>query len=93
MSDSNIVKLEDSLSPGLVTKNRMGPMTHLLPRGNLSDDEALEAQGDGEFSQALAAIEATPEPDRDSIVRHAYERIPEHLIAHYPRLKCLLTDS
>ena len=41
MSDSNVVILEDSLTPGGVSKNRMGSMTHLLPRGNLIDDEQL----------------------------------------------------
>ncbi len=43
MSDSNVVILEDSLSPGMVSKNRMGSMTHLLPRGNLNEDEQLDA--------------------------------------------------
>jgi len=41
MSDSNVVILEDSLTPGGVSKNRMGSMTHLLPRGNLIDEEQL----------------------------------------------------
>ena len=43
MSDSNIVKLEDNLNSGAVSRYRMGAMTHLLPRGDLSDDEQLEA--------------------------------------------------
>ncbi len=43
MPDSNIVKLEDNLNSGAVSRYRMGSMTHLLPRGDLSDDEQLEA--------------------------------------------------
>ena len=43
MSDTNAVSIEEGLSPGSVTKNRVGAMTHLFPRGNLDDAELLDA--------------------------------------------------
>ena len=43
MSDVNIVSVEDGLSPTAVSKDRVGSMTHLLPRGNLIDAESLDA--------------------------------------------------
>ena len=42
MSDSNVINIEETLSPGVVSKNRVGSMTHLFPRGNLNNDEQLE---------------------------------------------------
>jgi anti-anti-sigma factor len=43
MSDANVVSIEEGLSPGTVSKNRVGTMTHLFPRGNLTDPELLAA--------------------------------------------------
>ncbi|MBT8437083.1 MAG: Flp pilus assembly complex ATPase component TadA, partial [Gammaproteobacteria bacterium] len=43
MSDATAVSIEEGLSPGTVSKNRVGAMTHLFPRGNLDDAELLEA--------------------------------------------------
>ncbi len=37
------VNIEDGLTPAAITRNRVGAMTHLFPRGNLTNDEALEA--------------------------------------------------
>jgi len=55
---------------------------YLVGRGlwDPADDEALVAEGDAAFVQALDAIEATPEPPRDTVIRDAYEKIPELLI-------------
>ena len=41
--DSNVVKIEDSLTPAEITKNRVGTMTQLFPRGNLANDEQVDA--------------------------------------------------
>jgi len=43
MSDANVISIEDGLSPGTVGKNRVGTMTHLFPRGNLTEPELLAA--------------------------------------------------
>ena len=56
MSDANVVSIEEGLSPGTVTKNRVGAMTHLFPRGNLTDTELLEA-----LSAAVAECIASQE--------------------------------
>jgi pyruvate/2-oxoglutarate/acetoin dehydrogenase E1 component len=45
-----------------------------------ADDEALIAEGDAAFKRTIDAIESTDEPDRDDVVRHAYERVPDLLI-------------
>ena len=39
----SVVSIEDGLSPVMVSKNRVGSMTHLFPRGNLVDDASLQA--------------------------------------------------
>ncbi len=39
MSDSNVINLEDQPKPRSVGKNRMGSLTHLLPRGSLLGEE------------------------------------------------------
>jgi anti-anti-sigma factor len=43
VSDAIVVSIEDGLSPETVTKNRVGAMTHLFPRGNLTEPELLKA--------------------------------------------------
>jgi type IV pilus assembly protein PilB len=43
MPEINVVNIEDGLSPGTVSINRVGAMTHLFPRGNLTEPELLEA--------------------------------------------------
>jgi anti-anti-sigma factor len=43
VADANVVNIEEGLSPGTVSKNRVGAMTHLFPRGNLNDTELLDA--------------------------------------------------
>ena len=43
MPEANVVSLEDGLSATVVSKNRVGAMTHLFPRGNLVGDEAQVA--------------------------------------------------
>ena len=54
----------------------------LVARGlwKAADDDALIAEGDEAFARALEQIEATPEPGRDSIVRHAYDKVPQLLV-------------
>lgn len=56
--------------------------TYLLGSGlwDGADDDALVAEGDAAFTGAMDYIEATPSPTRDSIVRHAYDKVPELLI-------------
>jgi 2-oxoisovalerate dehydrogenase E1 component len=56
--------------------------TYLTARGlwDPADDATLIAEGDAAFSRALDAIEAIPEPDRASMVREAYDKVPELLI-------------
>ncbi len=43
MPDATVVNIEDSLSPVTVSRNRVGSMTHLFPRGNLESRESLDA--------------------------------------------------
>ena len=43
MSETNVVSIEDGVSPGTVTRNRVGAMTHVFPRGNLDEVELLDA--------------------------------------------------
>jgi len=43
MSDATAVNIEDGLTPAAISRNRVGAMTHLFPRGNLTEDEALRA--------------------------------------------------
>ena len=43
MSDATAVSIEDGLTPAAISRNRVGAMTHLFPRGNLTEDEALRA--------------------------------------------------
>ncbi|MCP4389492.1 MAG: STAS domain-containing protein, partial [Gammaproteobacteria bacterium] len=43
MSEASVIKIEDGLTPAEVSKNRVGSMTHLFPRGNLTEPEALNA--------------------------------------------------
>ena len=45
MPELNTVSIDDSLSPTVVSKNRVGNMTHLFPRGNLVGQESLDALG------------------------------------------------
>ena len=43
MTEASVVSIEDGLSATVVSKNRVGSMTHLFPRGNLADAESLQA--------------------------------------------------
>jgi anti-anti-sigma factor len=43
MPEADVVSLEDGLSATVVSKNRVGSMTHFFPRGNLIGAEALDA--------------------------------------------------
>ena len=43
MSDSNVVSIEDGLDTSTVSRNRVGPITHLFPRGSLSEPGLLQA--------------------------------------------------
>ena len=43
MSEANVISIEDGLTPAEVSKNRVGSMTHLFPRGNLTEPEAHKA--------------------------------------------------
>ena len=43
MTEASVASIEDGLSPTVVSKNRVGTMTHLFPRGNLADAESLQA--------------------------------------------------
>ena len=43
MADSNAVSIDEGLSRPAVSRNRVGAMTHLFPRGNLCETEALDA--------------------------------------------------
>jgi len=43
MPEASVVSLEDGLAAAVVSKNRVGTMTHLFPRGNLVDADALDA--------------------------------------------------
>lgn len=43
MSDVKVINIEDVLTPAAVSKNRVGSMTHLFPRGNLTEVEAIDA--------------------------------------------------
>ena len=43
MSEANVISIEDGLTPAEVSKNRVGSMTHLFPRGNLTEPEAHNA--------------------------------------------------
>ncbi len=43
MSDATAVNIEDGFTPAAISKNRVGAMTHLFPRGNLTETEALAA--------------------------------------------------
>ncbi len=56
--------------------------SYLTARGlwDPADDGALVAEGEATFGRALEAIEAIPEPDRASVVRDAYDKVPDLLI-------------
>ena len=43
MAEASVVSLEDGLSATVVSKNRVGAMTHFFPRGNLVGVAALDA--------------------------------------------------
>jgi type IV pilus assembly protein PilB len=43
MSEMNAVSIEEGLAPTAVSKNRVGNMTHLFPRGNLVEQASLDA--------------------------------------------------
>jgi len=43
MTEASVISLEDGLSATVVSKNRVGTMTHFFPRGNLVGAEALDA--------------------------------------------------
>jgi anti-anti-sigma factor len=43
VSEANVINIEDGLTPAEVSKNRVGSMTHLFPRGNLTEPEAHKA--------------------------------------------------
>ena len=64
MSEASVVTIEDGLAPTAVSKNRVGAMTHLFPRGSLVDDESLnqlrsaidESVADGEQQLILDMV-------------------------------------
>jgi type IV pilus assembly protein PilB len=56
MSDANVISIEDGLSPGTVSKNQVGAMIHLLPRGNLTEPDLLTALRDA-VDECIAAQE------------------------------------
>ncbi len=56
MSKVSAVSIEDGLTPAAVSRNRVGAMTHLFPRGNLTSDEAIAALAQA-VEEAIAAQE------------------------------------
>ena len=43
MSESNVVSIEEGAGNSTVSRNRVGPITHLFPRGSLSEPGLLQA--------------------------------------------------
>ena len=56
MTDASAVRIEDGLTPAGVSRNRVGAMTHLFPRGNLTGEENLAALA-AAVDEAIAAQE------------------------------------